>query len=793
MPSLKHLFRSLLRDPKTSVPVVMLLAIGLGGWVWMLALRRSLLLRSLPVAHPERLVALWNGRMDRPERHGTPSYGELELFRTERELFEGVAATAASEGNIAGDTPEFVRYERVTSNFLDMLGVTPALGRGFSGEDEIPGQDQVLLLTHRYWIHRFGGSTEVLGSRLDLDGAPHRVVGVLPKEFHTPQGSQFFKPLAVTPAQRENFRAHYLRVLARLRPGATLAQAAARMPRFASQLATLRPEFASDLASGQYGYGCNALIEDWLGSGLKVLAALNLAVALLLILAVFNASTLLLARAQARQQEWSVRVALGATPLEWWRHMLTEGALLGLSGALLGLFFGHLALGPAGQAMQWGIRDFPLDGLHLDATAIACTLVAGPALGALCAMAGHVRGDLGQALREQGRGRLGGPRNLRRGLVLGQVALAAAILGMAAWLQGGMGLILSRNPGFQSAGAWSFRITPGREIVQDPARFDALQSQLLARLRQVPGVKAVGMFNNVPMTGFKSDLGMSALGSAERQNPQARGASPGSLPALGMRFRRGRDFSEEDGAGRPRVAILTHGLARACFGSEDPVGRQVDLFGPVTVIGEIDDYLEFGPGQPPPPVVYLPNAQSGPLWYLTFHLVLRTDGPAPNEAALRDVVKGLNPGLAIHHFGPLEANMESILGPQRMARAFFSAFAILALVLAVGGIYGLTAANVSERRAEFGVRSALGATARDLLLLVIKETSWLAGLGGAAGLMLGSALTHGTQVLILDLPDSGFLRPGLSLLLLFTVALIACLLPAFRAASVDPAVALRSE
>jgi putative ABC transport system permease protein len=619
------------------------------------------------------------------------------------------------------------------------------------------------------------------------------VVGVLPEGFHTPQGSQFFKPIAVSPAQRANFGAHYLRVFARLRPTATLAQAGARMPRFANQLAILRPEYASELASGNYGYGCNLLIEDWLGSGLKVLAALHAAVLLLLILAAFNASALLLARASARRREWALRVALGATPFEWRRHVTMEGALLGLCGALLGLAFGHLALGPAGRAMQWGMQALPLDGLRLDATAITTTLILGPLVGAVCALASQPGSDLGHALREQGRGHLGGQRRLRRSLALGQLALAAAILGVAAWLHGGIGLLLSRDPGFQPKGVWSFRVSPGKEILGDPARFVALHQQLLARLRQLPGVKAAGMFNNVPMTGFKSDLGMSALGSPERQDPQARGASPGSLPALGMRFRRGRDFDEDDGPGRPRVAILTHGLARACFGSEDPIGRQVDIFGPVTVVGEIDDYLEFGPGQPPPPVFYLPNAQGGPLWNRTLHAILRTGGPAPSEEALRNLAKELAPDLAIHHFGPLEANMESILGPQRMIRSFFSAFAALALILAVGGVYGLMATNVAERRGEFGVRSALGATAWNLLLMVLKESSRLAFQGGITGLALSMALIHGAQALVVDFPDSGLLRPGLSLLLLVTAALTACLFPALRAASVDPAVALRSE
>ncbi|WP_243384491.1 ABC transporter permease [Geothrix alkalitolerans] len=793
MPWLKQLVRGLVRDPRTSVPAVLLLAIGLGGFVWMLALRRSLMLRSLPVRNPGSLVALWNGQKNRPDRHGTPSYGELELFRTERDLFEGVAATDPKEGNVAGDVPEHVRLERVTANYFQVLGVAPVLGRGFSVEDERPGQDRVVILNHGYWVRRFGGSPDALGRYLDLDGVPHQVVGVLPKAFHTPHGSQLFRPIAASPAQRADFGFHFLRVFARLRPAATFGQAKARMARFASQLGADHPEFASDLAAGAYGYGASPLIEDWLGSGLSVLTALNAAALLLLSLAAFNASALLLARASARRQEWAVRSALGATPQEWRRSVLAEGALLGLGGALLGLLLGHLALGPAGWAIQWGLKDIPLDGLRMDGPAVAATLFLGPALGAVCALASRPGADLGQVIREQGRGQAGGHLDLRRLLVLGQLALAAAMLGTAVWLQGSIGLLLSRDPGFQPRGVWSFRLSPEADTLKDPARFDALQQQLLARLRQLPGVKAVGIFNNVPMSGFRSDLGMSALGSPDRLSPQARGASPGALPALGVRFRRGRDFDEGDVQGHPRVAIFTRGLARTCFGSEDPIGRQVDIFGPATVIGEIDDYLEFGPSQPPPPVFYLPNAQSGPLWYRTFHAILRTDGPPPSEAALRQLTKEVAPGLAIHHFGPLEANMESILGPQRMIRAFFSAFAALALALSVGGVYGLMAASVTERRGELGVRSAMGATAGDLLLLVLHEASRLGLLGAAAGAAAGWLLTRGARVWVVDLPDAGHLLPGLSLLFLILAVLLASLIPALRAARVDPAVALRNE
>ncbi|HJV89593.1 MAG TPA: ABC transporter permease [Holophagaceae bacterium] len=787
-----RLLRSLLRDPRTSIPALLLLAIGVGGFAWMLALRRSLLLRSLPVPDPARLVALYNGSSERPDSHGTPSLGELALFREEADLFEGVAATDRREVNLGGDAPRYLRMERVTVNAFRVFGVGPALGRDFTEEEDTPGRDRVVLVSHAFWTTTLGADPAALGRSVDLDGVPHQIIGVLPKGFHTPRGSELFKPLPMPPGARTDFGAHFLSVYARLRPGVTLAQVQARLRTLPPKVGRLIPGVTEEDLQ-RLTYGASPLIDDWLGSGLKVLRALTVASLLLLVLAALNAAALLVARATARRRELAVRSALGATPWELRRLLLAEGALLGFGGALLGLGLAALALGPAGQALRWGQPDLPLDGLGLDGGAALLTLTLGPLVGMACALVALPGRDLAPALREGGRGQVGGSRRLRQRLALGQLALAGALLGVVAWLHGGVNGLLALDPGFQPQGVWTFRLSPTRDLLQDPARLDAVQRELRATLAQLPGVREVGALNNVPMTGLRSDLNIHAQGSDRIQDPQARSASPGALKALGLRLQRGRDFTEADGPTGERVVILTANLAHACFGDADPLGRQVIIDGPATVVGVVSDFREFGPGLPAPPVFFLPYAQGSILWNRTLHLVLKVEGPAPSLAVLQAAAQKAAPGLSVHHAQALEANLAEVLGPQRMARAFLACFAALALLLAAGGVYALMAASVAQREGEFGLRAALGATARDLLALVLHEAGRLTLAGGVLGLGLGLLFRQGGTAWVGELAPTGALPAAASFAGLALASLLASLPAAWRASRVDPAVALRAE
>lgn len=788
------ILRSLLRTPRTSVPALLLLALGLGGFAWMLALNRSLLLRSLTARDPGALVSLWNGDARNTSLHGTPSVGELEIMRAHGRSFLGVAAVHERKANLEGEQPEQVRVDAVTVDAFRVLGVTPALGRDFLPEEEAPGQGPVALLTHAAWIRRFGGDPGILARGLSLDGRSHRIVGVLPRGFHTPRGAEVFTPLTIGPKERGDFGAHYLRVFARLKPGATLAGARVDMDRVTAQIKELyRAEKAPPELVDRLFYGATPMIEEVLGQGAMVLRGLQGAALLVLLLAALNASALLLARALARRGEFALRSALGATSSRLLGHILGEGALLGLTGALLGLGLAWAGLGPGGRALAWAFPGLPMEGLSMDWTTVRTSLALGPLLGALCALPARPRADLAHALRVDGRSVVGSGGLLRRRLVIAQLALATALLGGAAWIHGGLQGLLRRDLGLRPEGVWTFSLSPTRDMRRDDARMALLQSQLLDEIRKEPGVEAAGILNNMPMSGWRSDLNIRVPGDPEPRDPEARAISPGALSALGLRLLKGRDFTEADVPGAPPVVLLTRGLARACFGEADPIGRQILIDGPATVVGVVEDYREFGPSQPAPPTFFLPFAQGAAVNRHTLHVALRMGGSAPSRARLQALVNRVAPGVAVTRLVDMDTNLRESLGPQRMARAFLGLFALLALLLALGGVYGLTVAALAQRRGEFGLRNALGATPGDLLAMVLHETARLALAGGILGLALGFLLRQGGERWAGGLAPPGPLPPLGAFAGLIATALLATLPSAWRAARVDPASSLRAE
>lgn len=785
------LLRALVRHPRTAVPILLLLALGVGGFGWILGLRRSLLLRSLPVADPGSLVALWSGPAG--GEGGTPSYGEYTLMARETEVFQGVAAVDPGAMNLEGDLPERVKVDQVTPNYFQVLGVAPAAGRDFRpGEDE-PGLPRGVLLTEAFWRRRFGADPALIGQAIRLDGHSYEVLGLLPPGFHTPQGTELFRVLPGGAARRDNFRTHSLRVLARLRPGAGLPEAREAMARATRQLRALHPELFEP--GDTYTLGATPLVAALLGPGAKVLTALSLAAALVLLIAALNAAALLLARTLARRRELAVRAALGASSASLRLRLVAEGALLGLGGALLGLLLARTGLGAVSTALSWSFPDLALEGVHLDPMTLAATLLAGPLVGALCAAWIRPEADLVEALKEGGRGQVGEGKRLRQRLVLAQLALATALLGSAIWIHGGLRGLLDRDLGFRPQGVQTFRLSPTRELVNDYPRLAALEAQVLARLRTIPGVEVAGALNSTPLSGFVSDLGLQAPGLERPLHPQARSASPGALPALGLRLVQGRDFTEADDATGAPVVLLTRNLARACFGEEPALGRLV-RFSPdqaATVVGILEDFREFGPAKAAPQVFFVPYAQADMVWSRTLHVVFRCTGPAPSERTLRELLKEAAPGLGLHGYQPLTAQLDRTLGSQRLARACAAAFALLALLLSAGGIYGLMAATMAERRGEFGVRAALGATARDLLALVLGEASRLVLLGGLAGLALAALLRLLGTTWLGELPDPGPAGPLLAFGTVLAAALAAALPPAWRAAQADPMTALRAD
>ena len=787
----RSLLRTLFRDPRSSLSALLMLSLGLGSFAWMVGLQRSLKQRSLPVPEPGRLVRLWNGARSLPGLHGTPSTAELKLMRGFPKVFQAVGAFAPEDANLGLDQPVQVKLDRVTPDFFRVLGVTPVRGRDFlEGEGEAGAAGSVIL-TFEAWRRYFGGAADLVGRPIQVAGRTCQVVGVLPRGFHTPHGTECFTPFQWTPRQSDDPGPHFLRVVGRLRPGASLGQAQAAMDGVTQACRALYlQEGATSEQVADLTFGASPAIDEALGDGLRVLGTLRIAALFLLGLATLNASAIFLVRALARRRELAVRCALGARDVDLIRLLLAEGALLGLAGGLGGLFLAWLGLRGAALILPRAFPELSLQGLNLDGTTVALSLLAGPVLGALCALPARPGRRLLDLLREGGRGQTRADGSLRRILVGGQLALACALLAGAFALQGTLTRYLNRDLGLRPEHAWTFRVTPSPRLPL--AERNELAENLRARLLALPGVQSVSLMNNVPMSGFESDLN-TVLADGRQVDPQARCATPGLVGALGLRLLRGRDFEPGDTAQAASVILLTRNLARQAFGSEDAVGRAYPIGEggkSATVVGVLEDLREFGPAREAPPLFFVPQAQGGPVWNGTLHAVIRTGGAPCSLAQVQAVVHEAAPALAVHHFGTLSGNLEAALGPQRMARAFLATFTLLALILAAGGVYALMASVVAGRTLEFGVRSALGAAPWDLLNLVLREAGLLGLAGGAIGGLLG---TLGER-LAPDLLGGGALWGAalpLALLGLVLMALAASLPAALRAAFTPPMVSLR--
>ncbi|WLT31881.1 ABC transporter permease [Geothrix sp. PMB-07] len=788
--TLRRFLTSLFRDPRTLVPALVLMALGVGGFAWMLALHRSVMTRSFAAPRPDRLVSLWNGMVSEPLQHGTPSPGDLQLMRQFPDVFSGVAAYYPGHAALGRELPAHVALDDVTGNYFDVLQVRPALGRSFTTADDAPGAAATVLLSHRAWGTHFGGDPSVVGRSLSLDGNPAEVIGVLPASFHTAHGTEVFRPFRWSVARSQSHQGNFLRVVARLQDGATLAQGQAAMDQVTARIKVLFAGEAPRDILDQIRYGLNPLVDDVLGQGLRVLRLLRWATLLVLLLAAYNAAALLLARSLGRRTEMAVRSALGADPAQLRRQLLAEGAVLGLLGAGAGLALAWFCLPPTSQALAWAFPELSWEGLSLDGAVVVASLALGPVLGALCALVGQPGASLSELLRSAGRQPgLAGPGRARRWLVSAQLLVGASLLLGAFSLQHSLGRLLSTDLGLDRAQVWTFRLQ-SRVKLDERTR---LAQALAERLAALPGVVAAGASNGLPMSGFRSDLNLPAE-DGRRVDPQARALTPGLVKALGLRLLRGRDVASTDTATSEKVVLVTRALALEAFHTDEVVGRRLVVDDePRTVVGVLADVREFGPAQAPPPLFYLPMAQSGAVWHEDLCLAFRVAGPAPSPGQIQAVLKEAAPGLALANYQPMDALLQSQLGPQRMARAFMAAFAALALVLAAGGVFGIMAAAVAARRTEFGVRSALGATPLAILGQVLRETLKLALVASVTGWLLGLGLERLGRATLGALPEPPLYLGLFVVFALAVAALLAALLPALRAARIPPAEALRQD
>ena len=799
---LRYGFRTLLRNPGFAAVAVLALAVGIGPNAAVFSLVDTLLLRPLPVHEPDRLVMVWQTCPQRGLDQAPVSTPDFLDFKAQNRVFEDLSPAFAipeyAFNVTGGGEPERVQAAKVAANYFSLIGVQPAVGRGFSLDEDRPGGPPVVILGHSFWKRRFGGDLGLPGRTLRLDGVPHTVVGVVPAEIESLIKVDLWLPMQLNPAVRRGN--HELGVLARLKPGVTLAQAQADLDGLARRLEREYP-------ATNRGWGAKVIPVSELASGRAGPALLILlgAVGLLLLIACANVANLLLARSGVRSKEMAIRAALGGSRGRILRQLLTESVLLALIASVLGVLLAAWSLG----ALRNALPDFipRLKQIQVDARVLGFALGLSIVTGLIFGLAPAVRAaraDLNDALKEGGRrsGGAGGGSWMRNLLVVTEMALALVLAVASGLLARSFARLMAVDPGLRTDHVLTMQLSlPGAKY-GEPKRAEFFKN-LTARLETLPGVRSAAAVNVLPLRGGLLDLriwfsGFQVEGAPEAprgQEPAAdiRRVTPGYFVTLGVPLRQGRFFTDRDDSRARPVALINEILARRHFPRENPLGRRVRL-GNVSreIVGVVADVKLYGLDKPTEPAIYAPQAQ----WpSAVMSLVVRTHGdPAAWTTAVRRQVLELDPDQPVSQVRTLDEVLAECTLIRRFATALLGVFAALAVVLAVVGIYGLMSYSVSQQVHEIGLRMALGATPRRVLGMVVGRGVGLALAGTGLGVLAAFGVTRVLRGLLFGgiSPTDPLIFAGVPALLI-AVAALASYLPARRATRIDPVAALRCE
>ena len=788
--------RALCKRPGFAIVSIVTLALGIGATTAIFSVVNAVLLRPLPFSDPDRLVLLCStqrGADGKAQEYGL-SVPDLRDTRDRQRTLAGAAAMEAGSVNLTGARePERVPAGRVTTNLLDVLGVPPALGRAFGLEDE---NAPVALIGHGLWQRLFAGDPGVLGKTLSIDGAPHAVVGVVPRGFRFMEPAEVLVPLKVSdPGAKRQFRQIY--GVGRLAPGVPLQRANAEMDGVARRLAAEFPETNT-------GWGLKLIpLRDVLVKEVRpALLILLAAVGFVLLIACANVSNLLVVRAIERQGEIAIRTALGADRRAIIRQTLAESTLLGLVGGALGIAVSFAALGPLLAAAPGDLSNLPP--VRIDLAVLAFTVAVSLGTGVLFGLAPAFLAsrDLHAAMRQGGRGSSGAVRGrrLQAALVVSEVALSFLLLFGAALTVKGFRSLLHVDPGFSPQGVTLFELTlPAPRF--DPAARSRVVERILDRLASVPGVRSAGTSTKLPLkelaglTVFIVE-GRAPTGTGETEFAHFRRISPKYLATIGTPFLEGRDFSWTDTDGGPGVAIVSRAFAKKYWPGTSALGKRIQRKAPgqpwLEIVGVVADVADMSLGKDSEPALYIPYAQ-GAIPPLVNFAVRATSSEARLAPALRRAVWDVDPDLPLANLAPMDTLVALSLTRQRFAMLLLTFLGAAGLAIASVGIYGVVSYTAGQRTREIGIRMALGATARSVSTLVVRHGAGLALAGVAAGAG-GSLVLAGSLAKLV-----GRIRPAdpvvflATSLGLFLVALLASYVPARRAAALEPAVCLKGE
>jgi putative ABC transport system permease protein len=803
---LRLALRNLLRNRGFTIAALLCLGLGMGASSAIFSIVNSVLLKPLPFAEPERVVMIWNQFLlqDLPK---VPASGrELMDLRSQSTVLQDAAAMTPQTVRLTQDEQlEELLAGRVTASLFPVLGVKPALGRVFSPEEDVYGQSDVAVLTYKLWSERFGSDPRIVGRSVTIDNRPFVVTGVLPKDFSFGKMPiELYIPLALSPDRLlpRDFRTATL--VGRLKPGVRLEQAQVEMDMIARRFQREYPE------SYPAGSGYRILLvpahEDLVGQVRTPLLILLGATGLVLVISCLNVANLLLVRATTRAKEVAIRTALGSSRAILIRQFLTEGLLLSLLGAALGLLLAFWAI----RLVIVNLSNIPrLDQVSLDGGVLLFTLglvvLTGAVFGLAPALQSTGRQSLRTPLQEGGKtsGGSGAGQRTRSALVVAEIAIALVVLVGAGLMIQSFRHLLEVDPGFRTRGLLTARVILRGPQYQGPWMME-FQRQLQEKVASLPGVQGAAITSEVPMgigMNLRGDIVVEGKVLGPDEPPPTTGwrmVSPDYFKTMEIPVLRGREFTLADHQRAPDVVVVEEDLARRLWPDENPLGKRLRLNSPLplqsewrTVVGVVGNVRQQGLAEAGSDQLYIPLAQY-PSALIT--LVLRPGTGSAEDLAspVRQTIRSMDRNLPVV-FQTIEDLIDSSLTSRRFNTLLFLAFGIIALVLTLIGIYGVMAYSVSQRTRDMGIRMALGAQKGDVLRLIVGQGLRLALLGLALGLVVAWGVTRLMVSLLYDVQATDLLTfLGVSLLL-GLLALAASYFPARRAAKVDPVVALRYE
>ena len=798
----RYAVRNLIKRPGFTAIAVVTLAVGIGANSAIFSGVYALILKPLEFPDLDRIVTVWDKNPSRGVERNEVSMANYLDWKAQSQSFEHLALERWWSSNLTGgDTPERVQGQLVTADFFDVVGVKPFKGRAFLEDENQPGKDGVAIITYSLWQKRFGSDPNILDKTVMTNGIARKVVGVLPAEFNYPKGSEIYAPIALTPEIIKSRRFHTYYVIGKLKPNVTLRTAQAEMDTITARLAAQYPEANTGLGANVF-----PVVADTVRVYSTAMWVMMAAVGFVLLIACANVANLMLARASGRRKELALRAAIGATRWRIIRQLLVEAFIIALLGGAAGVvvaFWGIdlLRAGNPGEAAQYapGWNHFGIN-IPVLLFTFGISLLSGVLFG--LAPAWHFsKPDLNDALKEGGRQGTPASQRLRSALVVAEVALSLMLLIGAGLMFRSFVALLNTSPGFNPEGVLTMVLNLPATQYKEDAQRAAFYSELIQRVQKLPGVQSAAVVSHVPLGGSNASNSFLIEGAPEPKPGQEnegryRVCSPDYFQTMGISLLKGRTFNDQDRAESKPVIIVNETLARRYWPNGDALGKRMRFEGPVDknpwreVVGIVQD-VKHELNLPVTPDYYLPHAQDS--WGGMVFVARTTVDPASMSAAIRKEVLAIDKNQPVFDVKTMNEVRAISVAVYSFGSATMAIFALVALLLAAVGIYGVMAFAVTQRTQEIGIRMALGARAIDVLTLVVRSGMFLAAVGIVIGLVGALAITRLLASLLFGVSPTDLLTFGLVTMGLLLVAVFACYIPARRATKVDPLVALRYE